>query len=65
MGKQPEPSKADKALAFEADVATYVQLRRRAMLHLEAAIASLLDTASPYEAASILRLQASILEEFE
>ena len=65
MSKQPKASKADKAIDLEADIATYVHLRQRSMLHLEAAIASLLDTASPYEVASILRDQALILEEFE
>ena len=58
-------TKSAEAIEREAIIAEYEQERRRSMIHLEAAICSLMHTASPHEAASILRQQADILETYE
>ena len=60
-----QPTKASEAVEREAIIAAHEFLRQRSMLHLEAAIASLLEAATIYEAARILREQADILESFE
>jgi hypothetical protein len=57
--------KSSKAIEREAIIAEYEQERRRSMIHLEAAICSLMHTASPHEAARILRQQADIVEAYE
>jgi hypothetical protein len=60
-----QPPRASEAIEREAIIAEFEQERRRSMIHLEASICSLMHTASPHEAARILREQANILEAYE